>query len=116
MRSIVIHGHFYQPPRDDPWTGTIPLEPNAAPFHDWNEGNGPGPRVVAGWLVEMPVNHDGPHQPPSAPSTWASTLGKRSSRRASSSAIRPAGSRAPPASALINRPASSHSRGKRRSA
>src|SRR2546427_240105 len=37
MRSIVIHGHFYQPPRDDPWTGTIPLEPNAAPFHDWNE-------------------------------------------------------------------------------
>jgi alpha-amylase/alpha-mannosidase (GH57 family) len=37
IRSIVIHGHFYQPPRDDPWTGTIPLEPNAAPFHDWNE-------------------------------------------------------------------------------
>ncbi|HEV8305336.1 MAG TPA: DUF3536 domain-containing protein [Gemmatimonadales bacterium] len=36
-RSIVIHGHFYQPPRDDPWTGTIPREPNAAPFHDWNE-------------------------------------------------------------------------------
>jgi alpha-amylase/alpha-mannosidase (GH57 family) len=37
MRSIVIHGHFYQPPRDDPWTGTIPVEANAAPFHDWNE-------------------------------------------------------------------------------
>jgi alpha-amylase/alpha-mannosidase (GH57 family) len=37
MRSIVIHGHFYQPPRDDPRTGTIPLEPNAAPSHDWNE-------------------------------------------------------------------------------
>src|SRR5438128_3901962 len=37
MRSIVLHGHFYQPPRDDPWTGAIPLEPNAAPFHDWNE-------------------------------------------------------------------------------
>ena len=36
-RSVVIHGHFYQPPRDDPWTGTIPVEPNAAPFHDWNE-------------------------------------------------------------------------------
>ena len=36
-RSIVIHGHFYQPPRDDPRTGTIPLEPNAAPYHDWNE-------------------------------------------------------------------------------
>ncbi|HYL21207.1 MAG TPA: DUF3536 domain-containing protein [Gemmatimonadales bacterium] len=36
-RSVVIHGHFYQPPRDDPWTGTIPVEANAAPFHDWNE-------------------------------------------------------------------------------
>jgi len=37
MRSIVIHGHFYQPPRDDPWLGTIPREANAAPYHDWNE-------------------------------------------------------------------------------
>ena len=36
-RSVVIHGHFYQPPRDDPWTGAIPVEANAAPFHDWNE-------------------------------------------------------------------------------
>ena len=36
-RSVVIHGHFYQPPRDDPWSGAIPLEPSAAPFHDWNE-------------------------------------------------------------------------------
>src|SRR5947208_3240412 len=37
MRSIVIHGHFYQPPRDDPWLGTIPREASAAPYHDWNE-------------------------------------------------------------------------------
>ena len=37
MRSIVIHGHFYQPPRDDPWSGTIPSEASAAPYHDWNE-------------------------------------------------------------------------------
>lgn len=36
-QSIVIHGHFYQPPRDDPRLGTVPLEPSAAPFHDWNE-------------------------------------------------------------------------------
>src|SRR3989442_971990 len=37
MRSIVIHGHFYQPPRDDPWLGTIPREATAARYHDWKE-------------------------------------------------------------------------------
>jgi len=33
---VVIHGHFYQPPREDPRTGDVPREPSAAPFHDWN--------------------------------------------------------------------------------
>src|SRR5437867_1185926 len=37
MRSIVIHGHFYQLPREDPWLGTLPREASAAPYHDWNE-------------------------------------------------------------------------------
>ncbi len=37
VRSIVIHGHFYQPPREDPWLDEVPAEPSAAPFHDWNE-------------------------------------------------------------------------------
>ena len=36
-RSIVIHGHFYQPPRDDPWLDEVETEPSAAPYHDWNE-------------------------------------------------------------------------------
>lgn len=36
-RSIVLHGHFYQPPREDPWTDEVPEQPTAAPFHDWNE-------------------------------------------------------------------------------
>jgi alpha-amylase/alpha-mannosidase (GH57 family) len=34
---LCIHGHFYQPPRVDPFTGRIPREPDAAPYANWNE-------------------------------------------------------------------------------
>ena len=34
---LVVHAHFYQPSRSDPFTGRIPREPTAAPFHDYNE-------------------------------------------------------------------------------
>src|SRR5947209_5214681 len=34
---ICIHGHFYQPPRENPWLEEVEVENSAAPFHDWNE-------------------------------------------------------------------------------
>jgi len=36
-KYITIHGHFYQPPRENPWYGKIELQESAAPWHDWNE-------------------------------------------------------------------------------
>lgn len=36
-KGITVHAHFYQPPREDPWTGEVPEQPSAAPAHDWNE-------------------------------------------------------------------------------
>jgi len=34
---LVVHGHFYQPPRENPWTGRLEREISAHPWHDWNE-------------------------------------------------------------------------------
>ena len=34
---VAIHGHFYQPPRENPWLEIIETEESAHPFHDWNE-------------------------------------------------------------------------------
>jgi alpha-amylase/alpha-mannosidase (GH57 family) len=36
-RYICIHGHFYQPPRENPWLEAVEVQDSAAPYHDWNE-------------------------------------------------------------------------------
>ncbi|MFW6198593.1 MAG: DUF3536 domain-containing protein, partial [Acidobacteriota bacterium] len=37
MRGICIHGHFYQPPRENAWLEAVETQKSAAPYHDWNE-------------------------------------------------------------------------------
>lgn len=36
-RFVCIHGHFYQPPRENPWLETVEVQDSASPYHDWNE-------------------------------------------------------------------------------
>ncbi len=36
-KFVCIHGHFYQPPRENPWLNTIEVQDSAYPFHDWND-------------------------------------------------------------------------------
>jgi hypothetical protein len=36
-RYACIHGHFYQPPRENPWLDAVEVEDSAVPYHDWNE-------------------------------------------------------------------------------
>lgn len=35
-KHVCIHGHFYQPPRENPWLEAVEVEDSAAPYHDWN--------------------------------------------------------------------------------
>ncbi|MFL5331575.1 MAG: DUF3536 domain-containing protein [Gemmataceae bacterium] len=37
MNFLCIHGHFYQPPRENPWLEAVEAQESAEPYHDWNE-------------------------------------------------------------------------------
>ncbi len=57
--NIAVHGHFYQPPRQDAFTGIIPVEPSAAPYANWNEritAECYRPNAVAGNFEHMSFN------------------------------------------------------------
>jgi alpha-amylase/alpha-mannosidase (GH57 family) len=57
-RSVVVHGHFYQPPRENPRTGVLEAEANAAPDHDWNARI---TRECYAPLARIPVGPDPAH-------------------------------------------------------
>ncbi len=59
---LCVHGHFYQPPRDDPFTGKYRDEPSAAPYRNWNEritAECYGPNAAAGNFGRMSFNLGG---------------------------------------------------------
>ncbi len=65
-RFLCVHGHFYQPPRENPWLEDIEVQDSAAPFHDWNQritrecyGPNAASRVLdpAGHIVEIVDNY-----------------------------------------------------------
>ncbi len=65
-RYICIHGHFYQPPRENPWLEAIELQDSAYPYHDWNEritAECYAPNAVSrildaeGWILKMVNNY-----------------------------------------------------------
>ncbi|MDR1242690.1 MAG: DUF3536 domain-containing protein [Deltaproteobacteria bacterium] len=55
-RKICIHGHFYQPPREDPWLGRIFSEAGAAPRRHWNERITKESYAPLGWSRRLDGN------------------------------------------------------------
>ena len=66
-RYVCVHGHFYQPPRENPWLEAIELQDSALPYHDWNariadECYRPNTRSrildAEGWIVGIVNNYE----------------------------------------------------------
>ncbi len=67
LRHLCIHGHFYQPPRENPWLEAVEQQESAHPFHDWNERITQecyGPNTAAristwdGWILDIRNNFE----------------------------------------------------------
>jgi alpha-amylase/alpha-mannosidase (GH57 family) len=65
-RYVCVHGHFYQPPRENPWLELVELQESAWPYHDWNEritdecyGPNTAARVLdgKGWITRLINNY-----------------------------------------------------------
>ncbi len=55
--SVIVHGHFYQPPRENPWSDEVERQPTAAPTHDWNQRIAAECYTPNGWARLL--DHDG---------------------------------------------------------
>ena len=65
-RYICVPGHFYQPPRENPWLEAIELQDSAHPYHDWNEritaecyATNATSRILdgEGWIIDITNNY-----------------------------------------------------------
>lgn len=67
VKYVCIHGHFYQPPRENPWLEAIEIQDSAYPYHDWNEritaecyAPNAASRILDGYgnIIKIPNNYE----------------------------------------------------------